>query len=125
MQTLFEVKSRASLDPTVVLTRNIADVGRETIDPDFAYQLLAGIMSHEKDIVDAISKDAPEWPLERMDPITLCILTIGAYELLYEKAIPPAVIMNEAIDTAKEFGSAESGKFVNGVLNALAKKSRS
>ncbi len=69
---------------------------------------------------EAIEAHAPEWPLDRMDSITRSILMIGAFELLYAKDAPPAVVMNEAIDIAREYGSDESAKFVNGVLNALA-----
>ncbi len=59
-----------------------------------------------------------------MDTITRCILMIGGYELLFAKDAPPAVVMNEAIEVAKEFGTEEGAKFVNGVLNALAHGSK-
>jgi N utilization substance protein B len=55
-----------------------------------------------------------------MDPISRSILLVGAYELLFQKEAPQAVVMNEAIEIAKEYGNEESGKFVNGVLNAIA-----
>jgi N utilization substance protein B len=57
-----------------------------------------------------------------MDPISRAILLLGAYELLMSTDAPAAVVMNECIDIAKEYGTSESGKFVNGVLNALAHK---
>ena len=60
--------------------------------------------------------------MERMDPISRCVLFIGSFELLCAKDAPPAVVMNEGIEIAKEFGTEESGKFVNGVLNAMVKK---
>jgi transcription antitermination protein NusB len=50
------------------------------------------------------------------------VLYIGGYELLYANDAPPAVVMNECIEIAKEYGTEESGKFVNGVLNAMVKK---
>jgi N utilization substance protein B len=68
----------------------------------------------------AVQEHAPEWPLDRMDTITRSILMIGAFEILHGKDAPPAVVMNEAIEIAKEYGPEESPKFVNGVLNALA-----
>jgi N utilization substance protein B len=55
-----------------------------------------------------------------MDPVSRFTLLIGCFELLFAKDAPPAVVMNESIEIAKEFGTAESGKFVNGVLNAIA-----
>lgn len=124
MQTLFESSSRGTKDLSPVLTRNIHGTGPECVDTAFASQLLHGIVLRHDDILSAFLTYAPDWPIERIDPITRCILTVGAYELLYESAIPSAVIMNEAIEMAKEFGTPESGRFVNGVLNALAKKCR-
>lgn len=94
--------------------------GKKNVDCVFAEKLLAGVRNDAEKIRGAIQEHAPEWPLERMDTITRSILLIGAYELLCLKDAPPAVVMNEAIDIAKEYGTAESGKFVNGVLNALA-----
>lgn len=118
MQALFEREKRSSVDPLVCLERNIGEVGE--VDQEFAVKLLAGVLEKEKAVRDSVAAHAPEWPLERMDPISRCILLIGAYELLFGADAPPAVVMNEAIDIAKEFGSAESSKFVNGVLNAIA-----
>lgn len=94
--------------------------GKKNVDVDFAEKLLLGVKKETDTIKKAIEDHAPEWPLNRMDTITRSILLIGAYELLCLKDAPPAVVMNEAIDIAKEYGTAESAKFVNGVLNALA-----
>lgn len=90
------------------------------MDMEFAEELLGGVLEHENDVKIAVQEHAPEWPLERMDPISRCILLIGGYELLFGDDAPRAVVMNEAIDIAKEYGTEESGKFVNGVLNAIA-----
>ncbi|MDD5751835.1 MAG: transcription antitermination factor NusB, partial [Candidatus Peribacteraceae bacterium] len=87
----------------------------------FAEKLLAGVASSEGALKEAVQVHAPGWSLERMDPISRSVLLVGTYELLFEKDTPPAVVMNEAIEIAKEYGTAESGKFVNGVLNAIAK----
>ena len=59
-----------------------------------------------------------------MDPISRCILLLGTYELLFNKDAPTAVVINEAIEIAKEYGNDESGKFVNGVLNAIAQEQK-
>lgn len=118
MQVLFEHESHASMDPAESLTRNIVELGE--VDEAFCKQLLEGILSHEQQLKEAVQTHAPQWPLERMDPISRSTLLVGAYELLFHKDAPAAVVMNEAIDIAKEFGTEESGKFVNGVLNAIA-----
>ena len=123
MQALFEREKRPAADTSVSLTFNAEELGE--IDAEFAGKLLKGVIEREQDLRDAVQKYAPDWSLERMDPIARSTLLIGAYELLYNNDAPPAVVMNEAIDIAKEYSSAESGKFVNGVLNALAKATTS
>lgn len=132
MQTLFEKdfgfapsggKDSSGSDQMnleAILHRNIVEHGGGEVDVPFAESLLRGIIDHGEDIEQAVQEHAPQWPLERMDRITRALLMIGGYELLFAEEAPPAVIMNEAIDIAKEFGEGESGKFVNGVLNAIA-----
>ncbi len=118
MQVLFEKEKHPSCDPEESLVRNTEELGE--LDEGFAKELLDGVTSHHDDICSAIQSHAPDWPLDRMDPISRSILLIGGEELLYRKDAPAAVVMNEAIDIAKEYGTPESGKFVNGVLNAVA-----
>ena len=120
MQVLFERERRPDVDAKVALTRDVNELGE--VDTPFADILLTGVLAHEDDLKQAIQEHAPGWTLDRMDPISRCILLVGAFELLHGGDAPPAVIMNEAIEIAKEFGSDEGGKFVNGVLNAIAKE---
>lgn len=117
MQTLFERENR-EIDLDAVLERNIEALGE--VDEEFSKALLVGVLDKESDLKELVQKDAPQWPLDRMDPIARSTLLIGAYEIVYGGDAPPPVAMNEAIEIAKEFGSDESGKFVNGVLNAIA-----
>ena len=126
MQTLFEEAftndhpRNAPPSAAGTLQRNIADFGVSQVDIPFAEELLGGIAAHAADLRSAIQDHAPQWPLARMDGISRALLMIGAEELLFRKDVPPAVIMDEAIEIAKEYGEEESGKFVNGVLNAIA-----
>lgn len=121
MQTLFERASRGK-ESKPTLKRNIEELSDEGLpDVEFAESLLQGVERMEEDIKSAVQDHAPGWTLDRMDPIARSVLFIGAYELLYANDAPPAVVMNECIEIAKEFGTDESGKFVNGVLNAIAK----
>ncbi|MBP9773366.1 MAG: transcription antitermination factor NusB [Candidatus Peribacteraceae bacterium] len=121
MQTLFEMSMRDEKE-LEVFTRDMkhADDDGNEADEEFALKLLKGVHAKKEEIELSITTCAPEWPLDRMDPITRCILFIGAYELLFGNDAPAPVVMNEAIEMAKEYGTAESAKFVNGVLNALA-----
>ena len=119
MQVLFErEKHPGMIPPERALKENAGELGE--YDSDFAQMLLVGVLEKEQNVKDAVQEHAPQWPLERMDPISRCILLVGAYELLFNKDAPPAVVMNEAIEIAKEYGTEEGGKFVNGVLNAIA-----
>lgn len=117
MQSLFERERRSGIDGEEVLTRNTEELGE--VDAEFAGVLLKGVLEREEELKEAIATHAPGWTLERMDPVSRCVLLVGAYELLHGKDAPPAVVINEAIDVAKEYGTEESGKFVNGVLNAM------
>lgn len=120
MQVLFERERRIGMEPEKSLQMNEEELG--DIDRDFADVLLKGVLENETELGESIQAHAPGWTLERMDPVSRCVLYVGAYELLHAKDAPPAVVMNEAIEIAKEFGTEESGKFVNGVLNAMVKK---
>ncbi len=120
MQSLFEHDSRPEVDVQTSLRFNAEEA--EELDRPFAEALLAGIRRHEAEIKQSIQEHAPGWTLERMDPIARCVLLLGTYEILFGNDAPPAVVMNECIDIAKEFGTEESGKFVNGVLNAMVQK---
>lgn len=117
MQVLFE-REQHDCDLVEALDRNLEELGNG--DTEYAHQILTGVIEKESDVREAIAKHAPDWSLDRMDPIARCTLLVGAYELLCIDDVPDAVVMNEAIEIAKDYGSPESGKFVNGVLNAIA-----
>lgn len=68
-----------------------------------------------------IQKSAQEWPLEKIAKIDLAILRLAVSELT-EKKEPPKVVIDEAVELAKEFGNEKSAKFVNGVLGTILKK---
>ena len=117
MQVLFE-SERRECDVYSALRRDAAELGE--IDSDHAETVLGGVLEHQDQLRSTIEKYAPGWTYEKMDPIARCVLLVGAYELLFTDDVPPAVVMNESIDIAKEYGTDESAKFVNGVLNAIA-----
>lgn len=70
----------------------------------------------------SITAAAPQWPMDKIAKIDLAILRLAAYELLIDKSQPPKVIVDEAIELAKEFGNEHSAKFVNGALGAILKE---
>ena len=95
--------------------------GEKITDSSFAENLLKKIEKNYGVIRGLIKKHAPEWPVEKMDPVERSILFLGICELIDpEKDVPINVAINESIELAKSYGDENSGKFVNGVLNAVA-----
>lgn len=80
------------------------------------------IIKNIQKIDEEISQSAPEWPLERINKIDLAILRLAVFELLVQKKEPSKVIIDEAVELAKEFGSENSPSFVNGVLGNILNK---
>jgi N utilization substance protein B len=83
--------------------------------------LASQVISNLEKIDEIISKYAPEWPINQINKIDIAILRLAIYELLIVKSEPPKVIIDEAVELAKEFGSESSPSFVNGVLGAVLK----
>ncbi len=88
----------------------------------FANQLFSGTVDQLPTLDPLIATHADNWALKRMAVIDRNILRLGAFELLHMNDVPPKVSINEAIELAKRFGDAESGKFINGILDAIHKK---
>ncbi|MFH1201321.1 MAG: transcription antitermination factor NusB [Candidatus Omnitrophota bacterium] len=88
---------------------------------EFADFLVRGVHKHFKEIDGLIVKYATNWQLKRMAVIDRNILRLGVFELMFSEDIPAKVSINEAIDLAKKYGDADSGKFVNGVLDKINK----
>lgn len=84
--------------------------------------LAAKILGQKQELDQEILEAAPEWPLQRINKIDLAILQLAVFELLIQKKEPPKVIIDEAVELAKEFGSESSPAFINGVLGHILKK---
>jgi N utilization substance protein B len=89
---------------------------------DFAQNLISRSLLHEKESDEMIEKRLANWELERLAVIDKLILRMSITEILYFTDIPPKVSINEAIELGKEFGTEESGKFINGVLNNVVEE---
>ncbi|HEY1478173.1 MAG TPA: transcription antitermination factor NusB [Chthoniobacterales bacterium] len=85
----------------------------------FAINVLNGVISHQATIDEKITKYTANYELKRISAVDRNILRMAIYEMLYANDVPPIVAINEAIDIAKKFGTEESGKFVNGVLDRV------
>lgn len=85
----------------------------------FADALINGVQTHKTRIDALISEVAENWRLDRMAAIDRNILRLGAFELLYCPEVPPKVAINEALELAKRYSTAQSSRFVNGILDRL------
>ena len=77
------------------------------------------VMDHQEMIDEKIKEAAPEFPIEKINKADLAILRLATYELLIEKKEPPKVIVDEAIELAKEYGGDNSPAFINGALGNI------
>lgn len=83
-------------------------------------ELVQKILKQKDKINKLITKAAPQWPVDKLNKIDLAILWLAIYELENEKT-PPKVVIDEAVELAKEFGSESSSSFINGVLGTIFK----
>jgi transcription antitermination protein NusB len=88
----------------------------------YAQALVHGTVDHREEIDGLIRGQADNWRLERMPAVDRNILRLAVFEMLYEVDIPKLVVVDEAIELAKKFGSEQSGRFVNGLLDGLLKQ---
>lgn len=84
--------------------------------PDYARELVEGVVAHRSRIDDVISSYARDWSLERMPPVDRTVLRIATYELLWCADVPDAVVIDEAVELAKSLSTEDSASFVNGIL---------
>ncbi|HUT09082.1 MAG TPA: transcription antitermination factor NusB [Thermoguttaceae bacterium] len=85
---------------------------------EFARELLAGVRRHREELDKLFEQVAEHWSVKRMAATDRNVLRLGAYEILYTDT-PDRVAINEAVELAKRFGTAESGSFVNGILDRV------
>lgn len=108
--------------------QSIADFSDEILEEkkirnkqrDFALDLFKGVTEKLNQIDEAIIKHLKDWDFDRLGSIERATLRLGAYEIMFGD-LDSAVIINEAIEVAKAFGSEQSPKFINGVLDAISK----
>lgn len=87
----------------------------------FPRLIIAGTIEHLADIDARIRENLTNWDFDRLNRVDLAILRISAYSLLYQTDVHPSIVIDEAIDISKEFGSDESYRFVNAVLDSIRK----
>ena len=91
-------------------------------DKRFFYELVRGTLKNIENIDDIIKNNLKSWTMDRIAKVDLTILRMAIYELLYSEDVPHSVAINEAIELGKEFGTDESGSFINGVLGRIQRE---
>ena len=87
--------------------------------PEYAVELVEGIVANRLRIDELLATYAEEWTLDRMPPVDLAVLRIGTYELLWRDDVPDAVAVSEAVELAQSLSTDSSPAFVNGLLARL------
>jgi N utilization substance protein B len=110
---LYEAEAKG-IEPAAVL----AEV---PLEPEaFTVELVEGVGAHGPEIDDLLRQHARDWTLERMPSIDRAVLRLGVFELAHRPDIPTGAVISEAVELAKQYSTDESGRFVNGMLSAIA-----
>ncbi len=123
LQILFEVDTiDHALDE--VLERRLEEEGFAAESAHFLRSLVCGVWEHRSYLDQVIEEAAPNWPVDQMPGVDKAVLRIALYELLIEQAerTPLKAVINEAVELAKQFGSDNSSRFVNGVLGYVVQR---
>lgn len=122
LQVLYQDDLNPRCNPAVA-DQMIQDRLRDPAVVEFARELVAGVRRNRAEIDEAIARTAANWSLSRMAATDRAVLRIAAYEILHA-GIPAAVAIDEAIELARRFGTAQSAQFVNGILDAIVQAAR-
>jgi len=123
LQTLYAAEVSGA-EWRAVLRENVARRKASGEVVEYAERLVSDVTEHQADLDARISNRLENWELKRVSVIDRTILRIALSELINCPEVPTSVIMDEAIEIAQRFSSADAGRFVNGVLDALAKEVR-
>lgn len=119
LQMLFQLEaSSVSPDQAIELFWRTFEADPE--GRSYADALLRGVAENLRVIDERVSGASKNWRLERMSRVDRNLLRLGTYELMFRTDVPRAVILDEAVELAKAFGTEESPSFVNGVLDRIA-----
>jgi N utilization substance protein B len=119
MQALYEVDS-VGHEMEAVVSRLLARGRLSEENAAFTRELVGGVIQNREEIDYNIQSFAPAWPIEQIPVVDRNILRLAIFEILLDNKVPVKVVINEAVELAKMFGSDNSYKFVNGVLGSVS-----
>ena len=112
---------KEGFDVRAVAEEYIANEGILASDAKFMFELVDGTAMHLEEI-DAVIGELADWSFDRIATMDLAILRIAIYEILYSNDAPVSVVINEAVELAKAYGTDDSAMFVNGLMAQVAKR---
>jgi N utilization substance protein B len=121
LDVLFEAEQRG-INVGAALDERLADSGRETPLPEYAAEIVRGLVARWVEINAVIADASQEWTLERMPAVDRAILRIGAWEVLFNDDVEVAVAIDEAVELATDLSTDDSPGFINGVLGRIARE---
>jgi N utilization substance protein B len=122
LQLLFQADQNPVPVPAAAVERFARDRVNDADLVAFTLELYRGVLAHREAIDSLVTATAENWRLSRMLPADRNVLRLGVYELLHEpQPSPPAAVINEAIELARRFGTADSPAFVNGILDKISR----
>ncbi|MDO8381893.1 MAG: transcription antitermination factor NusB [Microbacterium sp.] len=123
LDILFQADVRGD-EPGVILAaeaqRAASEPARET-SWLYAREIVDGVIDHHEEIDELIATHSKDWKIERMPAVDRALLRMGVWELLHNDEVPTAVVIDEAVELAKEFSTDDSGSFVHGVLARVSR----
>ncbi|GIW69658.1 MAG: N utilization substance protein B [Patescibacteria group bacterium] len=114
--------NEADREEAVLLSEDLLESPAGERDTELIEYIFEGVKTHINEIDKIIEECAPEWPIDKIAKIDLVVLRIAIFELVFGKKAPVKVVVDEAVELAKEFGNDTSHKFVNGVLGTVIEK---
>jgi N utilization substance protein B len=124
LQFLYQLDVWGADDPSPYEVDFWAEHGADGETRTYARTLVTGTKANQAAIDDLLGRVTEHWELERMAVVDRNILRLAVYELGWQPDVPPKVAINEAIEIAKKFGTRESSRFINGVLDRVGKELR-
>ena len=121
LQILFQLDIRKDKPTATILKRFWAEHDVDEEVQAFTEEIIKGTYKHLAAINEKIHACAKNWSIDRMAAVDRNVLRMAVYEILYRIDIPTSVTINEAIEIAKKFGTDDSGSFVNGILDSVAR----
>jgi N utilization substance protein B len=120
LDILFEADQRGA-NVSQVLSERVTLSGRETALPEYAVEIVSGVVAHWTEIQEILQAASTEWTVDRMPAVDRALLRIGVWEILFNKDVPVSVAIDEAVELATDLSTDDSPSFINGVLGTVAR----